>query len=166
MNQNYIHTITLYNRIQAVDSEDKKEHWKRTVLHNCFWKAQVNTGFNGTQASVQNTYVVRIPENGRYLPYGELLKGRVMECEWRDVKGRIILDTEGNEIILLKETTDSFTVSQGDIVIYGECLEEITGVSGQTAAQVLNRHKPNAFKVTAFSDNTGFPLAKHYRLGG
>lgn len=48
MNQNYIHTITLYNRIQAADSEDRKEHWKRTVLLNCFWKAQVNTGFNGT----------------------------------------------------------------------------------------------------------------------
>ena len=37
--------------------------------------------------------------------------------------------------------------------------DEITGVSGQTAAQVLNRHKPNAFKVTAFSDNTSFPLS-------
>ena len=65
MNQNYIHTITLYNRIQAADSEDRKEHWKRTVLHNCFWKAQVNIGFNGTQVSVQNTYVVRIPKDDR-----------------------------------------------------------------------------------------------------
>lgn len=71
MNQNYIHTITLYNRIQASDSEDRKEHWKRIVLHNCFWKAQVNTGFNDTQASVQNTYAVRIPKDDRYLPYAE-----------------------------------------------------------------------------------------------
>lgn len=57
-------------------------------------------------------------------------------------------------------------MSQGDIVIYGECTEEITGVSGQTAAQILNRYKPNAFKVTASADNTKFPVAKHYRLGG
>ncbi len=135
MNQNYIHTITLYNRIQAAD---RKEHWKRTVLHNCFWKAQVNTSFNSTQASVQNTYVVRIPKDDRYLPY----------AEYKD------------------SPEEYFTASQGDIVIYGECLDEIAGVSGQTAAQVLNRHKPNAFKVTAFSDNTSFPLAKHYRLGG
>ena len=28
------------------------------------------------------------------------------------------------------------------------------------------RRIPTAFKVTAFSDNTSFPLAKHYRLGG
>ena len=95
-------------------------------------------GTNGTQASVQNTYVVRIPEDDRYLPY----------AEYKD------------------SPEEHFTASQGDIVIYGECLDEITGVSGQTAAQVLNRHKPNAFKVTAFSDNTSFPLAKHYRLGG
>ena len=138
MNQNYVHTITLYNRIQATDSEDRKEHWNRTVLHNCFWKSQVNTGFNGTQASVQNTYVVRIPEDSRYLPYPQ----------YRGAP-------EGH-----------FTVSQGDVVIYGECEEEITGASGQTVAQILNRHKPEAFKVTAFSDNTRFSVSKHYRLGG
>lgn len=61
---------------------------------------------------------------------------------------------------------ETLSILQGDIVILGECSEEITGISGQTAAQVLNRHKPNAFKVTAFSDNTSFPLGKHYRLGG
>ena len=30
----------------------------------------------------------------------------------------------------------------------------------------MRRHKPNAFRVTAFSDNTGHRLGKHYRLGG
>ena len=101
MNQNYIHTITLYNRIQAADSEDRKEHWKRTVLHNCFWKAQVNTSFNGTQASVQNTYVVRIPEDDRYLPY----------AEYKD------------------SPEEHFTASQGDIVIYGEYLSPIDEIN-------------------------------------
>ncbi|MGI6068911.1 MAG: DUF6751 family protein [Blautia sp.] len=138
MNQNYNHTITLYNCIKAIDTENKKERWIKTVLHNCFYKSQVNTGFNGTQASVQNTYVVRIPEDKRYLPYAEYIK-----------------NPEGH-----------FTVSSGDIVVNGDCEEEITGVSGQTAAQVLTRNKPGAFKVTAFSDNASFPVAKHYRLGG
>ena len=68
MNQNYKHTITVYNRIRAADSPDKKDHWYRTLLENCFWKAAVNTVF-GTEASVQNTYTVRIPEDDRYLPY-------------------------------------------------------------------------------------------------
>lgn len=138
MNQNYVHTITLYNRIKVADTENKRERWIKTVLHNCFWKAQVNTGFSGTQASVQNTYVVRIPQDDKYLPYGEFVK-----------------NPEGH-----------FTVSQDDIVIHGACTEEITGASGQTAAQVLTRYKPDAFKVTAFSDNTAFPVAQHYRLGG
>ena len=51
-------------------------------------------------------------------------------------------------------------------MVKGECKEELTGEGGQTAAQILNRYKPGAFKVTAFSDNTGFPVGKHYRLGG
>lgn len=125
MNPNYVHTITLYHKIPV--AEDKKEHWTKSVFHNCFWKSVVNTGFNGTQASVQNTYVTRIPK---------------------------------------ESCSKVLSVLQGDIVILGECQEEITGVSGQTAAQVLNRNKPNAFKVTAFSDNTSFPVDKHYRLGG
>lgn len=138
MNQNYVHTITLYNRICAADRTDKKEHWKKTVLHHCFWKSVVNTGFSGTEASVRNTYTVRIPQDERYLPYAEYVKS-----------------PDGH-----------FTVSQGDIVILGNIAEEITGESGHMAAQVLNRYKPQAFKVTAFSDNTAFPVDKHYRLGG
>lgn len=143
MNQNYGHTITLYNRIRAADSPDKREHWFKTVLFNCFWKSVLimrQGGTDGTKVNaVQvNAYTVRIPQDGRYVPYGEFIKSPY----------------------------GHFTVSQDDIVVLGECRDEITGESGQMAAQVLNRHKPNAFKVTAFSDNTSFPIQKHYRLGG
>ncbi len=138
MNRNYVHTITLYNRIRAADSPDKKEHWRKTVLHHCFWKSVVNTGFSGTEASVRNAYVTRIPQDECYLPYAEYVKS-----------------PDGH-----------FTVSQDDIVILGEIAEEITGENGHMAAQVLNRYKPQAFKVMAFSDNTTFPIQKHYRLGG
>lgn len=138
MNRNYCRTITIYNRIKTTDSKDKKEHWNKTVLQNCFWKAAINTDFSGTQENVQNTYIVRIPKDSRYLPYADYIKN----------PGK------------------HFTASQGDIVVLGECNDEITGESGQTAAQLLVRHKPNAFKVTAFSDNTSFMTAKHYRLGG
>lgn len=125
MNPNYVHTITLYHKVPAADG--KKESWVKSVFDNCFWKCVTVTGFTGTQASVQNTYVVRIPEESYNEPP---------------------------------------MISTGDVVILGNCSEEITGTSGQAAVQVLNRHKPNAFKVTAVSDNTGFPVDKHYRLGG
>lgn len=138
MNPNYTHTITLYSRIKAEDTKDRKERWIRTVLPSCFWKNKIVTEFSGTQASAANAYIVRIPENPNYRKYRDFIKA----------------------------PENCFTVSQDDIVILGECAEEITGKPGQTAVQVLSRNKPDAFKVTAFSNNTSFPLARHYRLGG
>lgn len=138
MNQNYVHTITLYNRIRAADRPDRKEYWRRTVLRNCFWKATTNTSFGDKEANVSNTYVVRIPKSERYVPYH----------------------------VFVKSPDGHFTVSQGDIVVHGECNDEITGVAGKTAAQFVERYRPEAFRVTAFSDNTAFPVDKHYRLGG
>lgn len=137
MNPNYCHTITLYNCLKARDAADKKEHWTRTVLHDCFYKASITQTQSDTQVTQQNTYTVRIPQNDDYRPYHE----------WMD-------DQSG------------FTVSEGDIVVCGECDDEITGEDGQTAAQLLLRHKPEAFRVTAFSDNTSHLMGKHYRLGG
>lgn len=91
---------------------------------------------------MDNTYTVRIPVSGKYRPYHE----------W------IHLSEE--------ERREFFTCSQKDIVIRGECEAEITGSVPDTAAQVLDRYKPDAFVVTAFSDNTSHRMAKHYRLGG
>ena len=68
--------------------------------------------------------------------------------------------------IPLSEAGDGFLVSSDDVVVKGECQDQITGKSPDTAAQVLLRNKPNAFKVTAFSDNTSHRMGKHYRLGG
>lgn len=138
MNPNYVHTITLYNRIRAADTEDRRERWVRTVLPDCFFKSRIVVGYTGQQAEAGNTYVVRIPQDERYRPYREFAAA-----------------PEGY-----------FTLSTGDIVVCGQCEDEITGESGQTAAQVLERHKPDAFKVSAVTDNTSFRLAKHYRLGG
>lgn len=53
-----------------------------------------------------------------------------------------------------------------DIVVLGECLDEVGSASGSRIGEILLRHKPNAFKVTAFSDNTSHLIDKHYRLGG
>ncbi|MDO4650715.1 MAG: hypothetical protein Q4B26_18925 [Eubacteriales bacterium] len=140
MNPNYTQTITVYNRIKAPDTADKKEVWRSTILENCFWKTLINTGFNETKISTQNSYVARIPEDSRYLPYAEYVKA-----------------PEGH-----------FTISEGDILIRGKCTETIEKIAGQTATELMQRHKPEAFKVTAFSDNTGHAVAssRHYRVGG
>lgn len=60
-----------------------------------------------------------------------------------------------------------FSVSTGyDFVVLGECKDAVSNETGQRAAEIISRYKPNAFKVSAFSDNTGHMLDKHFRLGG
>lgn len=142
MNPNYCHTVTLYNRLKGTDSPDGRDAWNQTVLQNCFYKASTVQIQNDTSVSMLNTYTVRIPQNEKYLPYRE----------WKQLPD--------------DQREGFFTVSEGDILIYGTCEEEITGKSGSAATQVLQRHKPDAFMVTSFSDNTAHPLGKHYRLGG
>ena len=142
MNPNYVHTITLYSCLKAKDSADKKEKWVRTVLRNCFCKAEMAEIQNGVEASKTNSYTVRIPQSAQYRPYHL----------W---KGLVIGGTDG-----------VFTVSEGDIVVLGECTDEITGTAPNTAVELLHRHKPNAFRVSAFADNTSHRMGKHYRLGG
>lgn len=68
--------------------------------------------------------------------------------------------------IPMEETGPGFRVKTGDVVILGECSDVITGKSPDTATEVVLRKKPDAFKVTAFSDNTSHRMGKHYRIGG
>lgn len=119
MNPNYVNTITIYR--------NKNGAWSRTVLHNCFWKSEIKTVQDGTNAKQTNTYTVRIP---------------------------------------LREAESGFRASANDIVILGEATEEMTGKSPNTATEILQRYKPNSFKVSAFADNTSHLMDKHYRLGG
>lgn len=144
MNPNYNQTITIYNCLRAADnSNDTKDVWYRTVLEECFYKNVIGrTEYVDKAPKMESAYTVRIPESEKYRPYHEWVK----------------LPDE--------ERSRYFTCSQKDIVIQGECSEEITGVSPNTASQILSRYKPDAFVVTAFSDNTSHICGKHYRLGG
>lgn len=142
MNPNYVHTITLYSCLKAKDSADKKDRWIRTVLKGCFYKAEMTEIQNGVEATKSNSYTVRIPQSSKYHPYHL----------WKD--------------LVIKGRKGVFTVTEGDIVVLGECTDEITGASPDTAAEVLRRHKPDAFRVSAFADNTSHRMGKHYRLGG
>lgn len=64
-----------------------------------------------------------------------------------------------------KETLEGFTFSTGDYVIKGEIEEET--VTPNTVLDIVSRHKPEAFEVRLFKDNTGtVELAEHYRIEG
>lgn len=121
MNPNYVHTITVYRR-------QPDGTYIRNVIEECSWKAGTAVVQRGTEASVQNTYTVRIP---------------------------------------VDKAPEGFAVTlNNDMVILGECLEDVSSAAGFRAAEILNRNKPDAFKVTAFADNTAHLMDKHYRLGG
>lgn len=143
MNPNYNQTITIYNCLRAQDNPgSKKDIWQRTVLHDCFYKNVIGQVESGNSIKMANVYTARIPESPMYVPY----------AEW----------------IILPENIrkNRFTFRLDDIIVKGECREEITGTSPNTASELLSRHKPDAFKVTAFSDNTSHRYGKHYRVGG
>lgn len=103
---------------------------------------------------------------------GAWLKTVLHHCFW---KSGIAVSQTGTEAtqansytvrIPLEEAGPGFLVRTGDIVVLGECSDTVTGKSPDTAVQVLLRNKPNAFKVTAYSDNTSFMADRHYRIGG
>lgn len=63
-----------------------------------------------------------------------------------------------------KESMDGFTFSTGDYIIRGEVTEEITP---DTVQNIVNAHKPEAFIVKLFQDNTGTVEAlEHYHIEG
>ena len=93
-------------------------------------------------------------------------------CFW---KTKIMITQNGIEasqvntyIVRIPETEagKQFAVSVGDIVVKGECMEEATMKAPNTATDILNRNKPDAFRITAVTDNTAHLIDKHYRLGG
>lgn len=143
MNPNYNETVTVYNRLRAADNpEGKKSVWQKTVLRNCFYKNVIGNTVTDRGLQMSNAYTVRIPQSEYYLPY----------AEWSKLPER--------------EREGYFTCSMDDIVVKGECPDRIESVPPNTAAEVLSRNKPEAFAVTAFSDNTSHKCGRHYRMGG
>lgn len=63
-----------------------------------------------------------------------------------------------------KESMEGFTFSTGDYIIRGEITEEVTP---STVQSIVNTHKPEAFIIKLFQDNTGTVEAlEHYHIEG
>lgn len=143
MNPNYVHTLTVYNCRRKTDNPaGEQDEWQKTVLHDCYYKNIIGKVDGDKAIRMSNIYTARIPRSEAYLPHQEWAR------------------------LPQEERRGFFTFSLNDIVVLGECQEEITGASLYTSTEVLKRHKPDAFIVTAFSDNTSHPCSKHYRVGG
>lgn len=103
---------------------------------------------------------------------GAWVKTVLHNCFWKSKIESVQNGTEVNKVntytarIPLQSAGEGFVVRNGDVAVLGECLDEIKMKSPDTATEVLNRNKPNAFAVTAYTDNTSHLMDKHYRLGG
>ena len=143
LNPNYNQTITFYNCLKGADNPAtaKVDVWYKRVLPDCFFKAATQQVSSGINSQMGGAYVARIPASLLYKPYKE----------WVALSAA----TRGN----------FFTIHNDDVVILGSSSETVSSVAGNTAPQVVARNKPNAFKVTATSENNS-GIEPHYRLGG
>lgn len=89
-------TVTVLNKRDGLDSQDRLDAWKKTVLRGCFWAGERTQGQSGTEISEGASYLLRVPQSADYRPYPN----------WKT-------DMEG------------FTFSPGDYIILGEAAEEV-----------------------------------------
>lgn len=133
------HTITVLNKRDGLDSPDHLDAWKKTVLKQCAWK-QTET----QDQTVRLSEAVDISKGADYLV-------------------RVPPSSEYRPYSAWKDTMEGFTFSPGDYVLKGEITEEITA---ETVQSIVSQHRPDAFEVRLFRDNTGTGYLDHYRLEG
>lgn len=92
------------------------------------------------------------------------------ECFFKATTGTVssgnTLNSQNAYVARIPPQEAPLLLHTGDLIVKGHVSDEITGKSPNTATEVLKRYQPNAFRVTSFSDNTAFPVDKHYRVGG
>lgn len=132
------HTITVLNRLKGQDAATKQDVWYSTVVENCAFTQEVQRAVNNNVVSVGGTYIARIPKDERYLPYSQ----------WKE------------------HPDGKITFSEGDYIIRG-LLGEDEIPTPNTIQKIYQTHRPDAFQIKTFSDNTGtIELAEHYRVEG
>jgi len=125
-------TITIYNKF--VDTQTDVVHWYRNVAIDCFWKmsgAEVNVG--GTVLD-SKSITCRIPKDDRFLEKQEWVK------------------------LPNDEMSRYFTLAPGDIIIKGECEEEIDEYTkGHRSTDLLGKYREYqaCMEITEYSNNTG-----------
>jgi len=135
-------TITVYNKYE--DPTSRQITWYRTVLHNCFWKYAGNKLVVGETTIETNTTMCRIPVHTAFLE----------KYKWE------------------KETSKSrhFTLSTGDIIIFGEVDDDVNEyTSGQRSSDLLAKYKKlqGCMVIERCAMNTGLGRGlEHYYVGG
>jgi len=138
------HTITVYNKF--TDTQTDVIRWFKQVIHDCFWQ------LSGTELTVGKTIlnsksiICRIPKDDKFMEKQEWIK--------------LPNDQMGNY----------FTLSQGDIIVKGECdfvIDEYT--KGYRSSDLLGQYREYqaCMEITEWSNNTGAGRClEHYFMTG
>lgn len=96
----------------------------------------------------------------------QVIRGCFFKAATGTVQSGNTLKAQNVYVARIPAASGQVLLHEGDIVVRGEIPDEVTGKSPNTAVEVLKRYQPDAFRVNSFSDNTNFPIDKHYRAGG
>ena len=125
-------TVTIYNKY--IDSQTQLVSWFRNVVTDCFWKLDGTTVRVGDVTLDSKSIICRIPKDEKFLE----------KQQWINLPN----DQMGNY----------FTLSQGDIIIKGECTDEIDEyTAGHRSTDLLGKYRDfqACMEISEFSINTG-----------
>ena len=111
-------SITLLNRLKRKDSITNTDVWYKTVINNCIYKKDRITGVDGKVVSMGQQFTILIPFTGKYITYNE----------WKK----------------LEDKTGFFTLSNQDVIILEDIVEDVTD---KNITQVKQDHEPNTCEV-------------------
>ena len=110
-------TITVYNRFE--DPQTDLVTWYKTILHDCFWRASGDRVSIGQVTLDSKSVLCRIPKNPSFLE----------RFDWVQLPN--------------DQMSEYFTLGIGDIIVKGECADEINEyVQGQRSTNLLEKYRP------------------------
>lgn len=137
-------TVTIYNKF--VDPQTQVITWFRHVVSDCFWRLEGSTVRVGDVTLDSKAVICRIPKDDAFLEKQEWLK------------------------LPNDEMDDYFTLGQGDIIVKGECEEEIDeNTKGYRSNDLLSKYREYqaVLEITDFVNDTGIGRNnEHYFVRG
>lgn len=131
-------TITLLNKLKRKDSITGLDVWYKTIINDCVYKKDKVSDVSGNTVSMGQQFTVLIPFTGKYLPYKE----------WKT----------------LDDKSGYYTMSNQDVIILDEVLEEITA---NNITDIKNAYEPNTCEIRSIEQVEQEPSVRYeFRVGG
>lgn len=125
-------TVTIYNKYE--DPQTQVITWFKSVVSDCFWHLQGSTVAVGDVTIDSKSIICRIPKCDNYMD----------KQDWLNLPN--------------DEMSEYFTLGQGDIIVKGECTEDIDEYTkGHRSTDLLSKYRQYqaVMEITDFANDTG-----------